>query len=222
MSNAETKICTRCGIEKSVNQFHVARLKPDGRQSYCNGCVAEYNKLQRKPNWISSAPCKQSSNLRLREYAVINGETDCWLWQKPLIKSGYGRLYVNGRNNLVHRVAYEEWIGPIPTGMTIDHLCGVRHCINPAHMELVSLEENGKRGSLASRRGTESVPEYVSIREGKQTKHCATRLTVADIPEIFLLRKGGMLITKIGEKFNVDRSVIGKVLRGKAWAGVVT
>lgn len=56
----------------------------------------------------------------------------CWLWQGGLNSSGYGP----------HRRYYERANEPIPKGLTIDHLCKVRHCVNPEHMEVVSYQEN--------------------------------------------------------------------------------
>ena len=46
-----------------------------------------------------------------------------------------------------HRFAYEAFVAPIPDGMHIDHLCAVKHCVNPAHMELVKPAENTRRGA---------------------------------------------------------------------------
>jgi hypothetical protein len=70
----------------------------------------------------------------------------CWKWTGRLDKSGYGR-FDHGR--LTHRVAYELLIGPIPEGLVIDHLCRVRACVNPSHMEPVTQATNVERGSRA-------------------------------------------------------------------------
>lgn len=69
----------------------------------------------------------------------------CWLWSGRL-KDGYGQLSVNGRTTGAHRFAYERFVGPIPEGLVIDHLCRVRNCVNPGHMEPVTLAENIRRG----------------------------------------------------------------------------
>jgi hypothetical protein len=78
------------------------------------------------------------------EYAVdANG---CWIWQQGKRDTGYGRVQRDKRDCLAHRVYYERFIGPIPTGLTLDHLCRVRTCVNPAHLEPVTLAENKRRG----------------------------------------------------------------------------
>jgi hypothetical protein len=66
-------------------------------------------------------------------------------WQRAKNHKGYGRLGVNGRTVGAHRVAYEVWVGPIPDGFDIDHLCGVRDCIEPTHLEAVTHRENLRR-----------------------------------------------------------------------------
>ena len=74
-------------------------------------------------------------------------ESGCWLWTGIIDKpGGYGRFTFWGRLRLAHRVAYEHWIGKIPMGLQIDHLCRVRNCVNPDHLEAVTQRENLMRG----------------------------------------------------------------------------
>lgn len=67
-------------------------------------------------------------------------------------EGGYGRINRGGRTVPVHRYAYELAVGPIPSGLHIDHLCGVRACVNPRHLEAVTQAENNRRAG-ARRRG---------------------------------------------------------------------
>lgn len=71
----------------------------------------------------------------------------CWNWTGPTRSktSPYGSIRLNGKNKLAHRHAYEMLIGPIDSNLTVDHLCKNTKCVNPAHMELVSLSENARR-----------------------------------------------------------------------------
>jgi hypothetical protein len=78
----------------------------------------------------------------------------CWLWTAATKSHGYGFVAiakVEGRSILrqAHRVAYELTHGPIPDGLEIDHLCRVRNCVNPAHLEAVTHSENCRRAAVA-------------------------------------------------------------------------
>ena len=73
-------------------------------------------------------------------------ESGCWLWIGSSARLGYGQLYVNGRLTPAHRFSYEHYIGPIPTGLELDHLCRVPACVNPKHLEPVTHRENMLRG----------------------------------------------------------------------------
>jgi len=72
----------------------------------------------------------------------------CWMWRGQTIPLGYGRLSHGGPLQ-AHRVAYEILVGPIPEGLTIDHLCRVPGCVNPAHLEPVTASENLRRRHAA-------------------------------------------------------------------------
>lgn len=87
---------------------------------------------------------------RFHDYYVPEPNTGCWLWTKSL-SEGYGRLGVNGKIVYAHRFSYELFVGEIPEGFIIDHKCGVRCCVNPDHLEVVTNRENIIRGKLGSR-----------------------------------------------------------------------
>jgi hypothetical protein len=76
----------------------------------------------------------------------------CWLWTANIGDGGYGRIRIGtkgaGGSRLVraHRVAYQLFKGPIPDGLEPDHLCRVRHCVNPGHLEAVTHRVNTLRG----------------------------------------------------------------------------
>lgn len=79
----------------------------------------------------------------------INPEptTGCWLWAGHIQPKGYGTARnITRRLQLAHRLIYELMKGPIPEGLTIDHLCRVRSCVNPDHMEPVTNRVNILRG----------------------------------------------------------------------------
>lgn len=72
--------------------------------------------------------------------------TRCWVWTGGLNNKGYGRCHYRRKQVLVHRLAYETALGPIPKEMTIDHLCVNRSCCRPSHLEPVTNGENIRRG----------------------------------------------------------------------------
>lgn len=72
--------------------------------------------------------------------------TPCRISDRATQPNGYTKIGYQGRTLLTHRVAYEAWVGPIPEGRVIDHLCRQRACVNPAHLEPVTTMENLHRG----------------------------------------------------------------------------
>ena len=73
-------------------------------------------------------------------------ESGCWEWQAGLTKAGYGEFQLNGTMVKSHRFAYKLLKGEIPEDMVIDHLCRNRRCVNPEHLEVVTMKVNTIRG----------------------------------------------------------------------------
>lgn len=71
----------------------------------------------------------------------------CWLWTAAIGSGGYGCFHISQKQRLAHRVSYTLVRGEIPEGLTLDHLCRVRHCVNPSHLEPVSIRINTLRGN---------------------------------------------------------------------------
>jgi hypothetical protein len=97
----------------------------------------------------------------------------CWLYAGALAADGYARVKDAGSDLalLVHRVTYEQLVGPIPEGLVLDHLCRVRHCVNPEHLEPVTHMENLRRGVKARlgerthcSEGHEFTPENTTLQ----------------------------------------------------------
>ena len=105
----------------------------------------------------------------------------CWIWQGAPKQEGYGQLYHEGRQQYAHRLSYQWSVGPIPDGLHIDHLCRVRICVNPAHLEPVVPVENTMRGDL---------PRLTSERCRGQT-HCKWGHEFNEVNTYWSQRKNG-------------------------------
>lgn len=115
----------------------------------------------------------------------------CWLWRGAGVRGvrGYG-LFSNGERLMpAHRWIYEQLVGPIPEGLSLDHLCRVRSCVRPEHLEPVTTRENVLRGvgiSALNAKKTHCLRGhpydgdnlYVDLRHGK--RHCRSCRAQAD------------------------------------------
>ena len=77
----------------------------------------------------------------------------CWFYTGAK-NGGYGAIEINGKKTVVHRLMYEAVVGKVPDGMELDHLCGIKHCVNPEHLQPVTHLENTRRGPQSKGRET--------------------------------------------------------------------
>jgi hypothetical protein len=119
----------------------------------------------------------------------------CWLWRGAVLKTGYGRISLGALKDgqgLVHRLMYEHVRGPIPAGMELDHLCRVRHCCNPAHVE--------------------PVPHAVNVRRG-----AATKLSQLAVLAVRALAAQGDSQRDIASLFDINQATVNAVVNRKTW-----
>jgi hypothetical protein len=83
--------------------------------------------------------------------SIPGSPAGCWEFAGADNGKGYKQLSVDGKLQLAHRFAYELLVGPIPEGLTIDHLCRSTGCVNPLHLDAVSAAENYRRSSKVGR-----------------------------------------------------------------------
>jgi len=87
----------------------------------------------------------------LDKLSMPEPNTGCTIWHGDSVKGGYGRTTIGTQKVLAHRLSYSLFVGEIPKGFTIDHKCKQPCCINPAHLEAVTMFENNMRGSSFSK-----------------------------------------------------------------------
>jgi hypothetical protein len=123
-------LCPRCQKRRTRNPHCYV----------CTGILKKAPNAKFRP--FQSHPQGWTAEERLWHKVDRRGEDECWPWLAHTDADGYGRLVVDGKNCAAHRLAYGFIVGPIPDGLTIDHLCVNPGCCNPGHMEPVTLREN--------------------------------------------------------------------------------
>lgn len=82
---------------------------------------------------------------RIANRVSTEPNSGCWVWLGSVGRNGYGTITIDGRTRMAHRASYEAFVGPIPPRLHIDHKCKVRCCVNPGHLEPVTVAENNRR-----------------------------------------------------------------------------
>lgn len=134
-----TPECERPAIAKAMCTMHYQRMKKHGDPTF-----SEWNRTANERFW-----------------SKVNKTDACWHWTGAASGiDGYGRARRNGGTRLVHRVAYEMLVGPIPDGMHIDHICHNRKCVRPEHLRPVTQKqnmENHRGATVRSKTGVRGV-----------------------------------------------------------------
>jgi hypothetical protein len=121
--------------------------------------------------------------------------TPCWVWAKRMLKSGYGAMRVNRRQQRAHRVYYERANGPIPEGQEPDHKCKQKACVNPEHLEPVTHTENMRRA-----------------------RHVKMNLARAEEIRERLRGQGHGILSKLAREYDVSVSTIWLIAKDKIWS----
>jgi hypothetical protein len=130
-------------------------------------------------------------------------DTPCWIFQRHIDMGGYGVLQRNGKKIKAHRYFYEQTHGPVPSGLTLDHLCAVPACVNPGHLEPVTMQENIKR------------------RNERIGRHPVAKLWPWQVRAIRRAHEEADLTTvQLGRAFGVNASTITQLLRRETWKEV--
>lgn len=106
-------------------------------------CASQWD--NRVPSlWSKNKVKKQDSWERFLSHVQVQGD-GCWMWLGSVTLEDYGRFNNSPYSTLAHRFSYEYTHGLVPKDLHLDHLCRIRRCVNPAHLEPVTPKENRQR-----------------------------------------------------------------------------
>ncbi|WP_433730849.1 HNH endonuclease signature motif containing protein [Actinoplanes sp. CA-051413] len=192
--------------------------------------------LQRK-NEVRRDAATSSDLAVARFFSQVDADGPCWEWTGRTKPSGYGVFRINpmGGDRLAHRTSYEMLVGPIPDGLELDHLCRVRRCVNPDHLEPVTHQENVRRSAApaalnARKRRCLKGHEFdrvITLGSGKRVRKCSqcvreirdyptrsTPLTAEDKAAICAkYAAGGVTQIELGRQYLIHQSQISRILR---------
>ena len=155
----------------------------DRRHNARGLCITHYAQWQRHGTPTPPFEPMGQGAVEERFWSRVEKLDTCWLWRGFISKRGYGSYCVANSpwgTPSAHRIAWILCRGPIPDGMTLDHLadrCGNKHCVNPDHLEVVTALENHRRwadGITHCGRGHEFTPEntYTSRQGWRRCRTC--------------------------------------------------
>lgn len=179
----------------------------------------------RERNYCSSACFHESRATKPEDMwdrvDTSHGPDSCWEWQGRT-NFGYGIVMIRGRNVRAHRLAFELTNGPIPDGLMVRHKCDNRRCVNPAHLELGTHQDNMNdmiergRKPCGDRHHTRLRPETVARGERQGN----SKLSTSDVVRILELTRGEHNVSEIARMFGVQRAAIRRIRDGKGWTHV--
>lgn len=150
----QLKRCNVCHQVKTLSDFYRNPKSSGGHRGKCRQChMAQTMDARRRRH-----PPLPTASPEQRFWLKVQRTTSdtCWIWTGAKSKCGYGMMRVHGRvPQYAHRFSYELHNSAILTGMTIDHTCFNRLCVNPSHLEMVSLVENIRRENARRWHGEE-------------------------------------------------------------------
>lgn len=154
----------------------------------CGETTTVYRGVPRR--YVNGHTGRKTLRYRIEDRGYL---TPCWVWQLHISNAGYGTEGVGCR--LAHRVSYETHVGPIPEGMVLDHLCCIRECVNPDHLEPVTQAENVRRSRTA-------------------------KLRREDVDEIKRLVAAGVSQRETARLLGVSHALVWQIQHGKSWAAM--
>lgn len=137
-------------------------------------------------------------------------ESGCWEWNGPGGRDvyGYGRFRIGGgKRKKAHRAFYERFVGVIPDGMIVRHLCDNPPCVNPAHLAVGTHHDNAQD----------------RVRHGRTLKgerNPRALLAPDDVLDILARRRGGETGRSLAAAYGVTPSTVSGIVHGRIWSHV--
>ena len=140
-----------------------------------------------------------------RFFKQINKDpiSGCWLWIGAIGGTGYGCIKVKGRNTRAHRFSYELHYKPIPDGFCVCHKCDVRHCVNPDHLFIGTIDDNNK--DRLNKNGY-ILPKGEKCGRAKLTEKQAIEIKYSNLKN-----------SELAKKYHVSRPTISTITHGINW-----
>ena len=220
--NIPSKICLMCG---TIFYKSILRSKKDWDKTKCCStiCAGQFKRNKPEDVW---------------KKIDIKSDDDwwrCWEWMGGLFNSGYGAFSILHKSYRVHRIVYEQTIGPIPDGLLVCHSCDNPSCCNPNHLWLgtskdnvVDREQKGRGKRLCgiqhpffNKHCSEETKKKISIalkhlNEGEKSGQ--SKLTEEDVLEIReMFSTGKYYQWELGEIFGVCQAEISMIVNNKKW-----
>jgi hypothetical protein len=130
--------------------FELENGEIEGKACVVHSCGARHCVNPSHLELVAMGTQQRSSPAERFAKKVEVADSGCWLWTASTNEGGYGHFWRGPDDWMVaHRFSYEHFVGPIPEGLDLDHLCRVRHCVNPEHLEPVTRRENLRRAWAA-------------------------------------------------------------------------
>lgn len=185
-----TKQCEACGQPYARKRGRGSREW--ARQRFCSH-ACRYVALKPPPNHSGRRQPNRATPAReriMRHSFPIPPRhprwPGCWLWTSQVDKEGRPRIKAKRRkSHSAARFAYRAFVGTVPNGLVLDHLCANRRCVNPWHLEPVTAAENSRRGTHGRPKAKPTVRTHcfngheftddntkLELRRGKPARRC--------------------------------------------------
>lgn len=147
-----------------------------------------------------------STEDRLRFYTDVQDTNQCWLWRGATNEHGYGVLNVQGKSTLAHRVAYQTWVGDIPDGCVVMHVCDTPPCVNPNHLRSGTQGENVR-----------DMFDKQRVQRPRGENHPGAKLTWSDVREIRAFADSGVARQALADAYGVRLTAIARIVNHTTW-----